>query len=115
MTSIRHVEQKDLASWLRLRHALWPDTSEQEHRAEIQRFLAGTARDPEAVLVACDEQSGAVIGFSGFVEVGVIRCFRKDLSAKRVQQSRLFACPGIGWLTHRPEFCPRPNSIFTFN
>ncbi|HEY0941298.1 MAG TPA: aminoglycoside 6'-N-acetyltransferase [Steroidobacter sp.] len=64
MTSIRHVEQKDLTSWLRLRHALWPDASEQEHRAEIQRFLSGSAREPQAVLVACDEHSGALIGFA---------------------------------------------------
>lgn len=64
MTGIREVERKDLASWLQLRQALWPETSEQEHRAEIQRFFAGAAREPQAVLVACDEQSGALIGFA---------------------------------------------------
>jgi len=63
MITIRHVNKKDAACWLSLRHALWPDASESEHRSDIERFLAGVAREPQAVLVAEDE-AGQLIGFA---------------------------------------------------
>ena len=46
----------DAAAWLQLRHALWPEGSEAEHRAEIDRFFVGDAREPLVVLLA---QNGA--------------------------------------------------------
>jgi aminoglycoside 6'-N-acetyltransferase I len=46
---------------LRLRHALWPDGTEAEHREEIDRFFAGRAREPKAVLVA-EDAAAHVIG-----------------------------------------------------
>jgi aminoglycoside 6'-N-acetyltransferase I len=57
---IRPVKPGDAASWLRLRHALWSEGSEAEHREEIARFLAGEAREPLAVLLAEDEAGRAV-------------------------------------------------------
>ena len=58
---VRPASPKDAASWLRLRHALWPDSTEGEHREEIDRFFAGRAREPKAVLVA-EDAAGQVIG-----------------------------------------------------
>jgi aminoglycoside 6'-N-acetyltransferase I len=63
MTIIRHVEPGDLTSWLRLRRELWPDTSEEQHGAEIQRFFAASAGEPQAVLVACNEHDNSLVGF----------------------------------------------------
>jgi aminoglycoside 6'-N-acetyltransferase I len=64
MATIRHVKPADAAQWLRLRHALWPDASENEHRAEIEKFLAGRSREPQAVLVAEDESTGSLVGLA---------------------------------------------------
>lgn len=63
MARIRHVIETDASAWLVLRRALWPEASEAEHRSEIDRFLGGTAREPQAVLVAEDE-SGQLVGFA---------------------------------------------------
>jgi aminoglycoside 6'-N-acetyltransferase I len=63
MITIRHVTPDDAASWLSLRHALWSDASESEHRAAIEQFLAGLAREPQAVLVAI-ERTGRLVGFA---------------------------------------------------
>src|SRR5687768_8258842 len=52
--AIRPVSPTDAAAWLQLRQALWPDGTGAEHREEIDRFFAGHARDPQAVLVAED-------------------------------------------------------------
>ena len=59
--AIRSASPGDAASWLRLRLALWPDGTEAEHRHEIDRFFAGDAREPKAVLVA-EDAAGDVIG-----------------------------------------------------
>src|SRR5436190_12534744 len=59
--AIRTASPRDAASWLRLRHALWPDGTEDEHREEIDRFFPGRAREPKAVLVA-ENAAGHVIG-----------------------------------------------------
>jgi aminoglycoside 6'-N-acetyltransferase I len=63
MTSVRPVRPGDAAAWLRMRHALWPEGSEAEHRTEIEEFLAGRSRAPLAVLLAEDE-AGRVVGFA---------------------------------------------------
>ena len=54
MTTVRLAQPTDAAAWLQLRHALWPEGSEAEHREEIERFFAGDAREPLAVLLAED-------------------------------------------------------------
>lgn len=45
-----------------MRCALWPEGSEAEHRAEVERFFAGALREPLATLVAVER--GRVIGFA---------------------------------------------------
>ena len=54
MITVRPAKPSDAAAWLRLRHALWPEGSEAEHREEIDRFFAGEAQEPLAVLLAED-------------------------------------------------------------
>src|SRR6266853_5050993 len=58
--TIRRATQRDCGAWLRLRHALWPQASESEHRADIDRFFAGHAREPLAVLLA-EDGAGSVL------------------------------------------------------
>ena len=58
--TIRPPLPSDAASWLRLRHALWPEGTEAEHREEIDRFFAGQAREPLAVLLAEDAEGHAL-------------------------------------------------------
>ena len=59
---IRPVTERDAEPWARLRHALWPDGSLAEHRAETERFLAGGGTEPEEVLLAVGED-GRLLGF----------------------------------------------------
>ena len=61
--TIRPAAPGDADAWLRLRHVLWPDDSEADHRAEIDRFFRGQLREPLAVLLAEDE-SGHVLGMA---------------------------------------------------
>lgn len=62
MTTVRLAKRNDAAAWLQLRRALWPGGSEREHRQEIDRFFAGPAREPLAVLLA-EDGAGAPLGF----------------------------------------------------
>lgn len=77
--TIRPVNPRDVASWLRLRHTLWPDGTEAEHREEIARFFAGRAREPMAVLVAED----AATHVFGFAELS-IRPYAEGCHSDRV-------------------------------
>lgn len=61
--SIRLAGPRDAACWLRLRHALWPDSTEGEHQEQIDRFFAGDAREPMAVLLA-EDAAGHVVGLA---------------------------------------------------
>jgi aminoglycoside 6'-N-acetyltransferase I len=63
MTTIRPAKQGDAAAWLQLRHALWPERSEAEHREEIERFFAGGAQEPLAVLLA-EDGAGCPVGLA---------------------------------------------------
>lgn len=67
MSTIRPVRPDDSAAWLRLRCALWPEGSEQEHAAEIASFFAGKVHMPLATLLAFDDRGSAV----GFVELSI--------------------------------------------
>jgi aminoglycoside 6'-N-acetyltransferase I len=60
--TVRPVESADAETWLHLRAQLWPESSEDEHRAEIASFLRRQAREPAAVLLA--ESHGVVVGFA---------------------------------------------------
>jgi aminoglycoside 6'-N-acetyltransferase I len=59
--AVRAAQPSDAEPWLRLRRALWPEGSEDEHRAEIARFFAGKAKEPAAVLFA-EGPSGRLLG-----------------------------------------------------
>ncbi len=63
MITVRPARPGDAAAWLQLRHALWPEGSEAEHRAEIDRFFVGDAREPLAVLLA-ENGAGCPIGLA---------------------------------------------------
>ena len=41
---IRLAASRDVPAWLALRHTLWPDSSEDEHRNEIKRFFTDDFR-----------------------------------------------------------------------
>jgi aminoglycoside 6'-N-acetyltransferase I len=67
---VRAVEPTDVDAWLRMRCALWPDGSEDEHRGEIALLLAGKLGDPAAAFLAEEERGRAV----GFAELSVRPC-----------------------------------------
>jgi aminoglycoside 6'-N-acetyltransferase I len=77
--SIRQVRPADKQAWLRLRQALWPDASEAEHGAEVERFFRSASSDPQAVFVAADAHEGLV----GFAEVS-IRSYAEGCVTDRV-------------------------------
>lgn len=79
MITVRAAKYGDAGSWLRMRRALWPDGSEVEHRQEIERFLAGQAREPLAVLLA-EHGTGRVVGFAELS----IRPYAEGCSSDRV-------------------------------
>ncbi|MBI2946460.1 MAG: GNAT family N-acetyltransferase [Verrucomicrobia bacterium] len=60
---IRQLQQKDRASWLRLRHCLWPDCADHKHDLEMRQLLTSGG----AVFGAEDGQAGLI----GFAEVSV--------------------------------------------
>ena len=74
---VRHAARGDETSLARLRHALWPEGSEGEHRREIERFLTDLDRRG-AVLVAEGES-----GLLGFAEVS-IRAYAEGCRTDRV-------------------------------
>ena len=67
MTTIRSAQSSDREPLARMRHALWPDGSIEEHTSELDVFFAGgwPGAYPYAILVA----EGAEL--EGFAEVNV--------------------------------------------
>src|SRR3990170_4067889 len=63
LITVRPAKASDAAAWLQLRHALWPERPEGEHREEIDRFFAGALREPLAVLLA-EDGAGCPIGLA---------------------------------------------------
>lgn len=61
MVHVRPATPADAAVWLTYRCDLFYG-SEDEHRAEIERFFAGRAKEPLTVLVA--ERDGDVVGMA---------------------------------------------------
>lgn len=78
MITVRPVTPDDAAAWLRLRRPLWPEVSEAEHLEDIERFFAGEAREPAAVLLALE--SGRAVGLA---EVS-IRAYAEGCRTDRV-------------------------------
>jgi len=73
---VRPAGLSDADAVARLRHALWPDGSEAEHRREIERFFVGG--QTAAVLVAEDPS-----GLLGFAELS-IRPYAEGCETDRV-------------------------------
>jgi len=65
---IRAAEAKDRAEWLRLRLALWPDSSVEDEREEVDTFLAGF---PLPTLMAAFVGARPEGGLCGLVEVSI--------------------------------------------
>ena len=63
---IRPVQQGDRESWERLREALWPSPA-REHAGEIDRYFAGTIREPLEVFLAFDQHMEAI----GLIELSI--------------------------------------------
>lgn len=62
MTTIRAARSQDRNDWIRLRHALWPDGTLDDHGRDVDRFLAGARHQAAEVLLALDD-TGAIVGF----------------------------------------------------
>jgi len=70
---IRLVQPDDAAEWLRMRMALWPDSTPDKEAHEIAHFLADPPRPPLPMLHAafvCPRPEG---GLCGLVEVSIRR------------------------------------------
>lgn len=80
MLSVRPAEARNTQVLVQLRHALWPEGSEAEHRAEVERFFRGEfPRGPWAVLLAENKDRGIL----GFAEVS-IRPYAEGCQSSRV-------------------------------
>lgn len=66
---VRSATKSDASAWLRMRCDLWQDGSEVEHRAEIERYFAGEAREPMEALLALDRGTPV-----GLVELSIRAC-----------------------------------------
>src|SRR4051794_3493108 len=66
MLQIRRATREDAAAWRQMRCGLWPDGSD-DHRREVDRFLAGDRREPAEVLIALDSRGTPL----GFVELSI--------------------------------------------
>lgn len=62
MISVRPITRDDMAAWLAMRCALWPDGTEQAHARDVERFFAGESHEPLAVLLAFD--GPVAVGFA---------------------------------------------------
>lgn len=66
--NIRPVESADVPEWLRIRLALWPDSSAAKERGEIERLLAGYPSPTLMAAFVCERPEG---GLCGLVEVSI--------------------------------------------
>lgn len=65
--TVRPVTRADAAAWVGLREALWPDGSENDHRADVERFFQGGSRQLAEALIALDSRGNAI----GFAELSI--------------------------------------------
>jgi aminoglycoside 6'-N-acetyltransferase I len=68
---IRPVEASDASEWLRMRMALWPDSSHDKENTEIKHFLATPSRSALPTLQAVFVCQRPDTGLCGLVEVGI--------------------------------------------
>jgi aminoglycoside 6'-N-acetyltransferase I len=64
---VRPVAAAEASHWLRMRHALWPDGSLEDHQQDVDRYFAGDRREPAEVLLAILENGNA----AGFAELSI--------------------------------------------
>jgi hypothetical protein len=65
---VRTTERADAEELARMRFALWPDSSFEEHRAEVEAWLDGvTGTLPVTILLAGEPGERPI----GFLEVGL--------------------------------------------
>ena len=64
VVAVRRATLADASSLARLRHALWPDSAEAEHRRDVERFFAGPQRAP---ILVVEDRSGLL----GFAELSI--------------------------------------------
>ena len=75
---IASVTTGDRDAWIDMRGQLWPG-SRDTHARDVERFFAGQARDPQAVLIARDDAGRAL----GFAELS-IRSYAEGCSTDNV-------------------------------
>lgn len=67
--SVRRAHLADYEQLARLRHALWPETSADEHAEELRGILRGEAPGVMPLVeIVCDASDGTLVGF---IEVGL--------------------------------------------
>lgn len=66
---IRFAKPSDCQQLSQLRHALWPESSVEEHAKELEQILRGSAPGSlPLVEIVCDSEDGRLLGF---VEAGL--------------------------------------------
>jgi aminoglycoside 6'-N-acetyltransferase I len=58
---VRRATSADASGWARLRHALWPEGSEAQHRSDIEGYFT---KDPGAAPVLVAEDGSGLLGFA---------------------------------------------------
>lgn len=71
--TVRPVQPSDAAEWLRMRMALWPDSTPQKEAGEIEHFLASPPREPLPELHAVFVCQRAEGGLCGLAEISIKR------------------------------------------
>ena len=64
---IRPVNNSDDAEWSRMRHALWPDCSEQMHALEIREYAR--RGEPSSAVFVFEREEGH--GLGAFIELSI--------------------------------------------
>jgi len=75
--TIRPARRHDAEAWCALRHALWPEGTEEEHAVDIERFFWDA--DDEVACLLAESASGII----GFVELS-IRAYAEGCETTRV-------------------------------
>jgi aminoglycoside 6'-N-acetyltransferase I len=76
---VRAAQARDVQSWGRLRHALWPSEPAAELAAEAEAFFSGALAEPSAVLLA-ERSDGTLVGFAELS----LRSYAEDCSTSPV-------------------------------
>ena len=75
---VRPVTPHDAAVWADLRFSLWPESSIEDHAAEIEQYFAGKLDEPQTVFFAETDNGGVV----GLVELSIRALVPKCVSSR---------------------------------